>query len=139
MSSTQPQAIALAYLTASANNDDVGARKLLADDGAFIGPLRSFTAADAFIKEAKLFMQLTKKIEIKKVIAEGNEVCVFWDYTTHVASIPAIPIAEWFKFESGKIKFMHLHFNPMAFVAAMERGDVAWAIEARMAAEAAKA
>jgi hypothetical protein len=131
MNSAQSQALALAYLKASERNDDVEARKMLADDGDFIGPLKSFTLADAFIKEAKLFMRLTKKIDIKKVIADGDDVCVFWDYTTHVPSIPVTPIAEWFKIESGKIKFIQRHFNAIPFVAAMERGDVAKALQSR--------
>jgi hypothetical protein len=131
MNSAQSQALALAYLKASERNDDVEARKMLVDDGDFIGPLKSFTQADAFIKEAKLFMRLTKKIDIKKVLADGDEVCVFLDYTTHVPSIPVTPIAEWFKIESGKIKFIQLHFNAAPFVAAMERGEVAKALQSR--------
>jgi hypothetical protein len=133
MNSAKSQALALAFLKASENNDDVEARRLLADAGNFIGPLKSFTEADAFITEAKLFMQLTKKIDIKKVLADGDDVCVFWDYTTLVPSIPVTPIAEWFKIESGKIKFIHLHFNAIPFVAAMERGEVARALQSRKA------
>jgi hypothetical protein len=56
---------------------------------------------------------------------------VFRDYTTIVPSIPVIPIAEWFKIESGKIKYLQLHFNPALLVAAMEHGEVAKALESR--------
>jgi len=131
MGSTQSQAVALAYLEAFEKGDKIAVRKLLADDGAFIGPLRSFTNADAFMEAADLFMQLTKKFDIKKVIADGDDVCVFWDYTTIVPSIPVTPVAEWYKIEAGKIKYLQLHFNAAPFLAAMERGEVAKALEAR--------
>ena len=43
-------------------------------------------------------------------------------------SIPVIPVAAWLKIEADKIKYFHLHFNPAAFVAAAERGEVAKAL-----------
>ena len=126
---TDPKALVLAYHNAFHRGDKTTVRGMLADKGAFIGPLNSFTEADAFLSGAAIFMQLSKKAEIKKVIAEGDDVCVFYDYTTIVPSIPVLPIASWFKVESGKIKFFHTHFNPMPFVAAKERGDVAKALQ----------
>jgi hypothetical protein len=98
---------------------------MLADNGDFIGPLSSFTDADAFMQAADIFTQLVKKVEIKQVLGDGDDVCVLWDYTTIVPTIPTIPIAAWLKLDAGKIKYFHLHFNPAAFVAAVERGDVA--------------
>jgi hypothetical protein len=133
MSSATAQAVALAYLDAFERKDKAEVRRLLADEGAFIGPLNSFTRADAFMEAADLFMQLTKKFEIKKAIADGDDVCVFWDYTTIVPSIPVIPIAEWFKIESGKIKFLQIHFHAAPLMAAMERGEVAKALQSRKA------
>ncbi len=133
MSSATAQALALAYLNAFEKKDKAEVRRLLADEGAFIGPLRSFAGADAFMEAADLFMQLTRKFEIKKVIADGDDVCVFWDYTTIVPSIPVTPVAEWFQIESGKIKYIQLHFNAAPFLAAMERGEVAKALQSRKA------
>jgi len=77
---------------------------------------------------ADVFMQLTKKVDIKKVLVDGDDVCIFWDYTTIVPSIPIIPIAAWLTIGADKIKYFHLHFNPAAFVAAAERGEVAKAL-----------
>jgi len=129
MSSAQPEAIALAYHRAFERKDRAEVRRLLADEGAFIGPLRSFTRADAFMEAADLFMRLTRKFETKKVLVDGGDVCIFWDYTTIVPSIPVTPIAEWFKIEDGRIKSIQLHFNAAPFVAAMERGEVAAALQ----------
>ena len=123
------QSCAVAYFTALGNKDRAAIRKLLVDDGDFIGPLSSFTDADTFMKAADIFTQLVKKVDVKKVLVDGADVCVFWDYTTIVTSIPVIPVAAWIKIEREKIRYFHLHFNPAAFVAAMERGDVAKALE----------
>jgi len=133
MSAPTPQAVALAYLAAFERKDRAEVRKLLADEGAFIGPLKSFRQVDPFMQEADLFMQLTRRFTIKKTIADGDDVCVLWDYETIVPSIPVIPIAEWFKVEAGKIKYIQLHFNPAPIVAAMERGDVAKALQSQKA------
>jgi uncharacterized protein YndB with AHSA1/START domain len=120
-----PQARAVSYFEALQRKDRAAIRAMLVDDGSFIGPLQSFTEADAFMNAADIFMQLTKKVDIKKVLADGNDVCIFWDYTTIVPSIPAIPVAAWLTIEADKIKYFHLHFDPAAIVAAKERGEIA--------------
>jgi uncharacterized protein YndB with AHSA1/START domain len=123
-----PPARAVSYFEALQRKDRAAIRAMLVDDGSFVGPLQSFTDADAFMNEAEVFMQLTKKVDIKKVLADGDDVCIFWDYTTIVPSIPAIPVAAWLTIEADKIKCFHLHFNPAAIVAAKERGEIAKAL-----------
>jgi uncharacterized protein YndB with AHSA1/START domain/ketosteroid isomerase-like protein len=123
-----PQARAVSYFEALARKDCAAIRAMLADDGSFMGPLQSFTDADAFMNEAEIFMRLTKKVDIKKVLADGDDVCIFWDYTTIVPSIPAIPVAAWLTIADDKIKYFHLHFNPAAIVAAKEREEIAKAL-----------
>jgi uncharacterized protein YndB with AHSA1/START domain len=123
-----PQARAVSYFEALQRKDRAAIRAMLVNDGRFIGPLQSFTDADAFMNEAEVFMRLTKKVDIKKVLADGDNVCIFWDYTTIVPSIPAIPVAAWLTIEADKIKYFHLHFNPAAIVAAKERGELAKAL-----------
>jgi hypothetical protein len=71
---------------------------------------------------------LCKRADIKRVLADGDDVCIFWDYTTIIPSVPVIPVAAWLTIEAGKIKYFHLHFNPAAIVAAKERGEIAKAL-----------
>jgi uncharacterized protein YndB with AHSA1/START domain len=120
-----PQARAVSYFEALQRKDRAAIRAMLVDDGSFIGPLQSFTDADAFMNEADVFMRLTKRVDIKKVLADGDDVCIFWDYTTIVPSIPTIPVAAWLTIAADKIKYFHLHFNPATIVAAKERGELA--------------
>jgi len=123
-----PQARAVSYFEALQRKDGKAIRQMLVDDGDFIGPLQSFNNADAFMKAAEVFMKLVKTVDIKRVLADGSDVCVLWDYQTIVPSMPVIPVAAWLKIEADKIKYFHLHFNPAAFVAAAERGEVAEAL-----------
>ena len=128
-SAATPQARAVSYFDALRRKNRAAIREMLMDNGHFIGPLQSFTQADAFMSAADVFMQLVRTVEIKKVLADGDDVAIFWDYTTIVPSIPVIPVAAWLTIEADKIKYLHLHFNPAAFVAAAERGDVARALQ----------
>src|SRR4051812_31241827 len=111
-----PKELVLEYHRAFHCGDRITVRKMLADDGTFIGPLNTFKSADSFLEGASVFMQLAHKSGIKRVIAEDNDVCVFYDYITIVPTIPSIPIASWFKVEADKITFFHTHFNPGPFL-----------------------
>ena len=129
MASADSKTIVLAYHDAFYRNDRSAVRKLLADTGTFTGPLNSFTDPDAFLDSASIFMRLTKSTEIKKVLSDGEDVCVLYDSTTVVPSIPTLPIASWFKVKSGKIYFFLVHFDPTPFVKAKESGDIAKALQ----------
>ncbi len=131
MTTNNSKTLVLTYHDAFYRNDRAAVRKLLADNGTFIGPLNSFSNADHFLDAAAVFMQLSEKTEIKKVFVDGDEVCVLYDSKTIVPSIPILPIASWFKIESEKIKFFHVHFDPTPFVKAKENGDIAKALQAR--------
>src|SRR5262249_13568809 len=123
-----PQVRAVSYFEALQRKDRAAIRAMLMDDGSFIGPLQSFADADAFMDAADVFMQLTKRVDIKKVFADGDDVCIVWDYTTIVPSIPVIPVAAWLTIEADKIRYFHLHFDPAAIVAAKQRGEIAKAL-----------
>jgi uncharacterized protein YndB with AHSA1/START domain len=123
-----PQARAISYFEALQRKDGKAIRQMLVDDGDFIGPLQSFNNADAFMEAAEVFMKLVKSVNIKRVLTNCNDVCVLWNYRTIIPSMPVIPVAAWLKIEADKIKYFHLHFNPAAFVAAAERGEVAEAL-----------
>jgi hypothetical protein len=129
MSSTNAKEVALAYHHAFYANDRASVRKLLADRGSFIGPLSAFEDPDKFLDAASIFMKLTANTEIKSVVSEGNDVCILYDSTLKVKSIPTLPLATWFKIEEGKIKFFHVHFDPTSIVAAMASGDLNKALQ----------
>jgi hypothetical protein len=125
MKTTDPKTLVLAYHNAFYDKDRARVRALLADDGRFIGPLSSFTDPDTFLDAASLFMQIAAKPNVKRVIAERNDVCIVYDYLSTIPSIPPVSSVAWFQTEGEKIKLFHVHFDPTAIVRAMERGELA--------------
>ena len=123
------KAVVMAYHEAFYRNDRAAVRALLADPGEFVGPLNSYTDPDVFLDGAAVFMKVTRKTDLKAVVAEGEDVCLVYDSLLAIPSVPPIPIASWFRVKEGKIKIFHTHFNPMPFIQAKESGDLARALQ----------
>jgi hypothetical protein len=121
--------IALEYQQAFQSKDLARAKSYLHANGLFRGPLNSFDAAESFAKEMSTFMDIAKNVRIKKVLADDTDVCILWDYETVIPSIPVTPIAQWFRVEDGKIREIHVLFNPVPFIAAKEKGHIAEALK----------
>lgn len=83
----------------------------------FKGPLEAFTTADDFSAALKRLSPIIQSVYIKKVIADGNDVCVFYDFVTTVPSIGTTRIAELFRVVGDKITSINLYFDPRPYVA----------------------
>ena len=125
------KSIALAYQKAFEEKDLEKCASYLHSQGMFKGPLSAFEDRDVFVKEMSNFMHITKSARTKKVFADDNDVCLIWDYETTLPSVPVTPIAQWFKIDNGKIREMHLHFNAVPFVAAVQKGEMAEALKSK--------
>jgi hypothetical protein len=82
------------------------ARKLASDDLSFVGVLGSRDGADAYFSDMK---KMHLRYVVKKVFAEGADVCLFadltiWDMTIFCSS--------WYRVERGKIKWLRVIFDP---------------------------
>jgi ketosteroid isomerase-like protein len=125
------KSLVLAYHDAFYRKDRAAARALLASDGRFIGPLSAFDDADAFLDAADVFMKLAGPPKVKAVVAEGDDVCIVYDYVSLVPSIPDLPSVAWFRTRAGKITLFHVHFDPTSIVKAMEHGEIARLLQSR--------
>jgi hypothetical protein len=125
------KAIALAYQKAFELKDVDKCASYLHTKGQYRGPLSSFEDKDAFVKEMSKFMHITKSARTKKIFVDDTDVCLIWDYETTLPSVPVTPIAQWFKIDNGKIREMHLHFNAVPFVAAVQKGEMAEALKSK--------
>jgi len=129
--SQDAKSIALGYQKAFEEKDLDKCAFYLHTKGQYKGPIRSFEDKDAFIKEMSNFMHIARSARTKKVFADDKDVCILWDYETTIPSIPVTPIAQWFRIDNGKIREMHLHFNAVPFVAAVEKGEMAEALKSK--------
>jgi hypothetical protein len=125
-----PKAVALRYHEAFYRNDRPAVRRLLADQGSFVGPLSSFTDPEAFLDAARPFMVLATRAPVKQAIAEGDHACIVYDMETKLSTAPRTPIASWFEVKQGKIVLFHTHFDPRGILQAKESGELARALEA---------
>ena len=71
------------YKAALGPGDFTAARELLHDDLAFHGPIDAFNRADEYLAASKRLANIIQRIDVKKVFAEGNDVCVLYDIVTN--------------------------------------------------------
>lgn len=81
-------------------------RTVLADDADFVGPLGT---ADQLLKGLEGMASILTGIEVRKVIADGDDVMTWYDLSTSVA--PTVPCVNWMHFENGKIVSVRAAFD----------------------------
>ena len=88
------------YNRALAARDFAAARRLMADDLRFEGPIDKFQRADDYLKAITGLYGMVKGVEHQATIGEGDEVAVFYLLDTPVAKAP---VAEWYTVRGGKV------------------------------------
>jgi ketosteroid isomerase-like protein len=116
-SKTNAKELVISYLKALNDQDFKTARSHLKDDMTFLAPIASHNSADAYIEGNE---QLRSKYgiekvlyEVKKVFLDGDDVCVFFDFTIGSATLFA---SGWFHVASGKISSIRVVFDPRPIV-----------------------
>ncbi|HWU87803.1 MAG TPA: nuclear transport factor 2 family protein [Kofleriaceae bacterium] len=99
-----------------ANKDWARARELLHDDLSFEGPIDRFSRADDYIQAVRRLDAICKRVEVRKVLVDGDDVCVIWDMITDTP-IGTAPIAEWFHVSGQKIDRVRVFFDARPFAA----------------------
>lgn len=94
-------------------------RTVLAEDADFEGPLGTAEGADQLLKGLEGMAGILVGIEIRKVIADGDDVMTWYDLSTSVA--PAVPCANWMHFEDGKIANVRAAFDARGIAAGLGR------------------
>jgi limonene-1,2-epoxide hydrolase len=92
--------------------DFSAARRLLADDLRFEGPIDRFTKADDYITAISQMFGMVKGVEHQATIGEGDEVATLYVLDTPVAKAP---VAEWYTVRGGKIVHIRTYFDARPF------------------------
>ena len=108
------------YKTAVGKGDFTTARQMLHDDLMFQGPLDAFQKADDYIGSIKKLANIIQKIDVKKVFADGPDVCVLYDMVTNTPAGTAF-IAEWYQIRGDKIGSLRVVFDARPFAAMFGR------------------
>src|SRR5216683_610910 len=71
------------YQQAMGKGDFIAARRLLHDDLSFQGPIETFNSPEPYLESLKKLHQIIQRIDMKKIFADGDEVCVLYDMVTN--------------------------------------------------------
>ena len=102
-------------LEAINREDFTAARTFLQDDMRYVGVFGSRDGADDSLAEVQ---QRSLKFGIREVIAEGNEVAVFYDLSTSGVTLFA---AGRFQIRDGKVILIHVVFDPRPVLETMAK------------------
>lgn len=117
--STQPtsrQTLA-AFYEAVRRKDIPAARKFLADDLVFVGLFETYPNAGAYIAALTGLLGITKRLDVKVIIAEGEEAAVFFELETTAPAAATTLVAEWHRIRDGKIFHVESAFDGRPFAA----------------------
>jgi len=105
------------FYQAVVQRDFKKARTFLGDDMVFAGLFETYPNADAYLAALTGLMQITVRLDIKAVIAEGRNVAVFFELVTKEPAKATTLVAEWHQVEGGKIVHAQSCFDGRPFAA----------------------
>jgi len=111
MSTLELATTASKCLEAWSSGDLETTRSLLADDVTFSGPLGQTKGADAYVRGVSKMAETVTGVELKKLIVEGDDVCIMYDVFSNTAG--PLPTVGWYHFSADeKIDSVRAYFDP---------------------------
>jgi limonene-1,2-epoxide hydrolase len=97
----------------SLNSKDLkSARSYVSDDYSVRAPQGSYDTAEAYFKDVEKAQQkYNSRYEIKRVFADGNDVCVIADVIAGPSSNSAFSACGWYRVEGQKIRSLRLMYE----------------------------
>jgi len=103
------------FYVAVAKKDIATARKYLNDDLIFVGLFETYPNADAYIAALTGLLSITVRLDVKKIIADGDDAAVFFELETKAPAAATTLVAEWHQFKNGKISHVESAFDGRPF------------------------
>jgi ketosteroid isomerase-like protein len=92
------------FLAAFEEGDFEAARRCLGEERfAYLGPTRAFERADAYLADLAHMRLILKRLEVRRVFSDGDDVCVIFDFHSTLADLAHNRVAEWFTVAGGRI------------------------------------
>lgn len=113
-----PKTLTLEYLDAVGNHHYDKLDALLAPDLQFRGPSTRRTSAEDYVGALKRLGAIHVRNDIKRLFAEGDEVCVIYDFVTDTPA-GALPTIEWLRFAGGRISSIELYYDRLPWQTVM--------------------
>jgi ketosteroid isomerase-like protein len=110
------------FYAAVTKKDIAEARRYLNDDLVFVGLFETYPNAEAYLKALTGLLSITVRLDVKKIIADGNDAAVFFELETKAPAEATTLVAEWHQIKNGKISHVESAFDGRPF-AAMFAGE----------------
>ena len=115
-------AILQKFYAAVVKRDLAAARACLSDDLIFEGLFETYGSADEYMKTFAGLLQIAVRLDVKKIIGEGNDAAVFFELETKAPAEATVLVAEWHQVRNGKIFHAQSAFDGRPY-AALFPGD----------------
>jgi|SRR5262252_800867 len=104
------KALALEYMDAINQQQFDMLEALLAPELTFTSPSTTRSTAREFLAGLKRLTAIHVRNEVKRVFADGDEVCVIYDFVTDTPA-GALPAIEWLHIQEGRIRRIQLYYD----------------------------
>jgi hypothetical protein len=91
------------FYAAIVSRDMTTARSYLADDMVYHGIFMDLAGADAYMAVFRSFMEFTTRLDVKLILAEGENAAVFFEMETTKPARAVTFVGEWHQTRNGKI------------------------------------
>ena len=93
------------------------ARQYLHNDLMFVGLFETYRSADKYLSALTGLLQVTVRLDVKKIIAEGDDAAIFFELETKAPAEGTVLVAEWHQFKNGKIAHVESAFDGRPYAA----------------------
>lgn len=106
-----------AFYEAVVRRDFTAARRYLKDDLVFVGIFDTYPNADVYLGALIGLMSITVRLDVKTIIAQGNEAAIFFELQTKAPAEATVLVAEWHRLQEGKISHVESAFDARPYEA----------------------
>jgi ketosteroid isomerase-like protein len=105
------------FYAAIVKRDLTAARASLADNMVFKGLFETYTSADEYMRAFAGLLQIAVRLDVQKIIGEGNDAAVFFELETKAPAEAKVLVAEWHQVRNGKIFHAQSAFDGRPYAA----------------------
>ena len=109
--------VARQFYQAVTKKDLTAARRFLSDDLVFVGLFETYDGPDSYLKALTGLLSITKRLDVKAVIGEGDQAAVFFELETTAPAAATTFVAEWMQIANGRIQRVQSAFDGRPFAA----------------------
>lgn len=91
------------------------ARRYLDERLEFLGLFETYRNADEYLSALTKLLQVTVRLDVKKIIAEGDDAAIFFVLETKAPVAATTLVAEWHQIRNGKITHVESAFDGRPF------------------------